>query len=266
VTPWQELDQEQQRREARKMELYAAMVTNLDRHVGRLVAYLKQHGLYENTLIVFMSDNGAASEDFYANPASEPYHSYLREHYDNSYENMGRPGSWVSYGLGWAEAGSAPFARVKVHVTEGGIRAPMVAAGHGVQARGAIGGEYLTVMDLAPTFLELARAEYPDAEGIHPMRGESMVAHLADTSERVHDENYVTVHSHRGRAYIRQGRWKLLDPDRPFDEDDMLLFDLEADPGETVDLADTEPEHYQHMLELWREQRRAAGIVLPQDL
>ena len=266
VTPWQDLDAEQRRREARKMELYAAMVTNLDQHVGRLVEYLKQHRLYENTLIIFMSDNGAASEDFYANPAAEPYYSYLRKHYDNRYENMGRPGSWVSYGLGWAEAGSAPFARVKTHVTQGGINAPMIAAGYGVQARGEMDREYVTVMDLAPTFLELAGVEYPDGEGIHPMRGESMFTHLADTSERVHDESYVTVHSHRGRAYIRQGRWKLLDPDRPFDEAGMMLFDLEADPGETVDLAATKPEQYQHMLELWREHRRAAGVVLPEDL
>ena len=143
---------------------------------------------------------------------------------------------------------------------------PMVAAGYGVQARGAIGREYVTVMDLAPTFLELAGVEYPETEGIHPMRGESMAAHLAGKSAQVHDESYVTVHSHSGRSYIRQGRWKLLDPDRPFDEADMMLFDLEADPGETVDLAAKEPEQYQHMLELWREQRRAAGIVLPQDL
>jgi arylsulfatase len=266
VTPWRDLDDQQRRREARKMELYAAMVSNLDANVGRLVEYLKQNGLYENTLVVFMSDNGAAAGDFYNFREWEPYYSYLREHYDNSYENMGRPNSWVSYGTAWAEAGSAPFRRYKGYATEGGITAPMIIAGVAVASTGARSRAYSTVMDLAPTFLELAGVDYPASEEIQPMRGESMVPHLAGEAAQVHDENYVTVHSHGGRAYLRQGKWKLVNVDRPFDEARMALFDLESDPGETNNLAESEPEKYQGLLELWRSERKARGIVLPQDL
>jgi arylsulfatase A-like enzyme len=93
IAPWDSLSAEQQRIESRKMELYAAMVDNLDDHVGQLIDYLKANDLYENTLIVFMSDNGAAGEDFYR---AGPYAEFIQSHYDNRYENMGKPNSWVS--------------------------------------------------------------------------------------------------------------------------------------------------------------------------
>ena len=126
ITPWEELDAEQRRRESRKMELYAAMVSNLDEHVGRLVAYLRQHDLHDDTLIVFMSDNGAAAEDFYGDPAWGDYHVYVRAHYENRYENMGKPDSFVSYGPGWAEAGSAPNVAV---FPQPGLAADMASRG-----------------------------------------------------------------------------------------------------------------------------------------
>ncbi len=76
------------------MELYAAMVDNLDDHVGRLIDYLKANDLYDNTLIIFMSDNGAAAEDFYN---QEPFKEYVQEHYDNAYGNMGRASSFRAF-------------------------------------------------------------------------------------------------------------------------------------------------------------------------
>jgi arylsulfatase len=263
IRPWEELTGEERRREARKMELYAAMVENLDHHVGRLIDYLKSNGLYENTLIVFMSDNGAAGEDFFY---VGPFVEYIRSHYDNSYENMGRPSSWVSYGPPWAEAGSAPFSRYKGYTREGGIVAPMVVSGAGVRRRGDIDAAYLTVMDLAPTFLELAGGEYPPDGSAEPMLGESMVAFLQGRAPRIHDENYVTALYHEGHAFIQRGKWKLVNLEAPFREADLELFDLEADPGETTDLSAAEPEVFAEMLQLWRTTRVELGIILESDL
>jgi arylsulfatase len=263
VTPWDELDPEQQRIEAREMELYSAMVDNLDDHVGRLVTHLKEIGVYDTTLIVFMSDNGAAAEDFY-NEGS--YVEYLQANFDNSYEKMGTAESFVSYDDPWAEAGSAPFKRRKGYTTEGGIVAPMILAGPGVNASGRIDSGYVTVMDLAPTFIDLSGARYPEEDGIRPMLGESMQPFLAGEVETVHDESYVTALYHRGRAYLRQGRWKISNLEGPFDEADFELFDVIADPGETTDLSQSEPEQYETMLELWREERHRLGIILPQDI
>jgi len=266
ITPWEELDVEQQHRESRKMELYAAMVTNLDGHVGQLVDYLKKYDLYNNTLIVFMSDNGAAAEDFY-NDQKYGHHSvHVRAHYDNAYPDMGKPGSFVSYGAPWAEAGSAPFHRYKGYSREGGITAPMIISGKGVAAAGSKTAAYVTVMDIAPTLLEQAGVGYPQDGSVAAPLGESMNSLLAANSDLVHDEEYVTVQSHGGRAMIRKGRWKLTNLETPFDESKFELFDLDADPGETKNLAGTRPEKYQELLGLWRKERLKFGIVLPQDL
>jgi len=262
ITPWEDLDPGQKRREARKMELYAAMVENLDHHVGRIIDYLKSNGLYDNTLVVFMSDNGPAGEDFY-NRGS--YAEFVRGHYDNTYENMGRPTSWVSYGPQWAEAGSPAFSRFKRYAREGGITAPFIVAGPQVGSGGVVSTTYLTVMDLAPTFLELAQAKYPDDRSFRPMLGESLVPLLTGL-EPVHDENYVTTLYHGGRAFIRQGMWKLVNLDPPFDESRFELFNLENDPGETENLAEVEPDKFAELIALWRVERKKLGIVLPGDL
>jgi arylsulfatase len=264
VEPWVELTTDQKRTEARKMELYAAMVDNLDFHVGRLIASLKSQGLYDNTLIIFMSDNGADGGDHY--DVADPRSQYLRAHYDNSYDNMGKVGSWLTYGRPWAEAGSAPFSRYKDFTREGGIVAAMIAAGPGVASSGTIDSTYLTVMDLAPTFLELGGATYPSDGSVAPMLGESMVDFLAGSETEVHDDNYVTTLYHGGKALLRQGRWKIVTLDPPFDESRFQLFDIEADPGETRNLALQYPERMASMIALWRETRLELGIVLPQDL
>ena len=263
IIPWDELDAETQRHEARKMEIYAAMVENLDGHVGRLIEYLKSNDMYDDTLIVFMSDNGAAGEDFFN---SGGYVSYLQENFDNSYENMGTATSWVSYGAPWAEAGSAPFSRLKSTTREGGLVAPMIIAGSGVAVHGAINTSYLTVMDLAPTFLELGGGEYPTDGSVSPMLGESMGGVLSGEATFVHDDDYVTVLFHWNHAALRQGKWKLVNSVLPFSASNFELFDMEADPGETTNLAEVEPEKYESLLALWRTKRRELGIILPGDL
>lgn len=263
VTPWTELSAEQQRKESRKMELYAAMVDNLDDHIGRLIDYLKSNDLYDNTLIVFMSDNGAAGEDFYNDVR---FSEYIQANFDNSYDKMGTAASFVSYDDPWAEAGSAPFQRHKSYTREGGIVAPMIIAGPGVEARNVIDSSYLTIMDLAPTFLEIAGAPYPNDESVYPMLGESINGFLAGDEDAVHDENYVTTLYHRGYAYLRQGKWKVSNLDPPFDEARFELFNVETDPGEITNLADAEPEKFAELIALWREERLRLGIILPEDL
>jgi arylsulfatase len=263
VRPWAELDAETRRREARKMELYAAMVENLDGHIGRLLDYLKRNGLHENTLIVFMGDNGADGIDFYDRG---PYVDYLRDHYPNRFEEWGGPDSWVSYDYPWAEASSAPFKRYKSYASEGGIAAPLVIAGKGVAARDRISHSYLTVMDLAPTFIDLAAARYPDDGSVAPMLGESLRPLLSGRSDEAHAPDYVTVLEHRNQALVRQGHWKLTAVDPPFEETDFALYDLASDPGETTDLSTQFPEKRSELLEIWRQRRLALGIVLPEDL
>lgn len=263
IARWESLVPEEQRRESRKMELYAAMVDNLDDHVGRLLQYLRDHDLYDKTLIVFMSDNGAAAEDFY-NTGS--YVDYVRANFDNSLDNMGRPNSFVSYGPQWAEAGSAPFQYYKGYTREGGMVAPLIIAGPGVAQMDTVNDAYATVMDLAPTFLETGRATYPADGSVQAMLGSSMVSVLSGKAAAVHDDDYVTTLSHRGRSFLRKGDWKIANVDGPFDESEFELFNLALDPGETTNLATENPEKYTELVDLWRSERLRLGIILPEDL
>ncbi len=258
---WEDLSPAEQRLESRKMELYAAMVDNLDRHVGRLINYLKDNDLYDDTLIVFMADNGAAGEDFYY---SGPYADYIQAHYDDSYERAGRRGNYLSYGPQWAEAGSAPYRLYKGFPSEGGIVAPMIITGARVRHRREFSAAYVTVMDLAPTFIELAGARYPADKT--PMLGRSAVEFLDGHTDAVHADDYVTTFAYSQRAYVRRGNWKLLTLEQPFDERDFALYNLAEDPGESVDLSLSNPRMYDELLHLWRTQRRQLGIVLPEDL
>ena len=263
ITPWGDLTADEQRKESRKMELYAAMVDNLDDHVGRLIKHLKDQGLYDNTLVIFMSDNGAAAEDFHN---SGPFVDYIQGNFDNAYEKMGTAESFVSYGPQWAEAGSAPYQGRKEYTREGGINTPIIIAGTGVVAKGQINRKYFTVMDLAPTFLELAGASYPDDGSVKLILGESINSFLAGKSDSVHDDEYVTAGYHSGRAYLRQGKWKISTLEPPFDEKFFELHDLSVDPGEANNLAEAEPEKFEELIALWQEKRKELGIVLPEDL
>jgi arylsulfatase len=263
ITPWEDLDERQKQREARRMELYAAMVANLDGHIGRLLAYLRDIGELDSTLIVFMSDNGAAGEDFFN---TGPFVAYLRARFDNSYENMGTPKSFVAYGPPWAEASSAPFSRHKTYTRQGGIVAPMIIAGPGVVQQGAVEHDFVTVMDLAPTILDLAGISYPDDEALAAPEGETLLPLLRGERTAAHEHDRTMALYHRGRAFLRHGPWKLVTLEPPFDESKFELYNVVRDPGETADLAAEEPEKYRELIGLWRSERRRLGIVLPQDL
>jgi arylsulfatase A-like enzyme len=264
VKAWNTLSTEEKAIESRKMELYAAMVDNLDEQIGRLLQFLRDEKLYENTIIVFMSDNGAAGEDFYVR---RPYSDFIRPRYDNRYENMGSATSFVCYGTPWALAGAAPFSYHKGYATEGGIVAPLIVSGKGINAMSTARREFVTVMDLAPTFLEWAKAPYPGKRGgtnTQPMLGESLGSYIKGKSQQAHSGTYGVGLEQGGTAYYRKGKWKLTTVTRPYREEDMKLYDVETDPGESVDLSTKYPEKRDELLNAWRVYQQAHGIRIAQ--
>ena len=159
-----------------------------------------------------ISDNGAAAEDFYNVGGFVPW---LRRNFDNSYEKMGTPESYVAYGPQWADAGSAPFRGHKQHATEGGIVAPMIVAGPGIDAAGSIESAYAGVMDLAPTFLELAGGSYPgdswDCPNQAYVREEHPAAPLRCCRRSSHgDSEVLGPLPWRRQSFLRIGDWKLV--------------------------------------------------------
>jgi arylsulfatase A-like enzyme len=265
VPKWSDLDPDQKGREARRMEIYAAMVENIDSHVGRLLEYLRKTGRYENTLIIFFSDNGANGFEMHMYPDTDE--AWVDRNSDNRFSNWGRRGSRIAQGPGWAQVSSTPFRLFKGFIAEGGIRAPLIVSGPGVSGVEETSHAFTHVMDLAPTFLEIAGISYPtnyQGREVEPMRGRSMMPLLAGQRDRVRGDDEPIGFELLGWRAVRVGDWKVTWISEPFGVSNWQLFDLAADPGETRDLADQKPELVQRLVEQWETYAKEVGVVLPE--
>lgn len=249
---WDSLSEEEQRFAARRMEIYAAMVSDLDHYVGEFVDYLKSIGEYDNTLIVFTSDNGAESSRRDLNP---PISDYIGNGFDNSFDNLGEGDSYVMYGPNWATVSSIPNRRYKFTAFEGGVQVPAFAHFPGRIPANSRNDSPMTVMDLLPTFLALAETPVPGEQyrgrDIHPPKGRSMLPVLTGETDRLHPQDHLfgwELFGHRG---IRQGDWKIVWDIAEGDDARWQLFNLADDPSEKTDLADSRPERLAGMINLW---------------
>jgi arylsulfatase A-like enzyme len=253
---WADMAPEEQAVSARTMEVYAAMVERMDWNIGRVTDYLSRTGEFDNTVVIFLSDNGAEGAIVEAMPLSGAYiMEQVRLHYDNSLDNIGRPSSCIWYGPRWAQAATAPSRLHKAFTTEGGIRVVSFITWPGFRRQGEIGTAFSTVMDVMPTLLELAGAAHPGASyqgrGIVPMRGRSLVPYMNKQCDTVHGDETGTGWELFGRRAIRRGDWKALYLPAPYGPGKWQLYDLSADPGEIADMADAHPEKLAELLQLW---------------
>jgi arylsulfatase len=261
VGSWDSLSPEEQRNHARDMEVYAAMVEYMDMSIGRLFNSLKEKGLYENTLIVFFSDNGANGAHATAYPGNADG-AYLGT-FDNNIDNRGLSNSFVDMGPGWAKASSAPFRLFKSFTSQGGIKSPLIAKlpGQMTQA-GDWNHAFLHVTDIVPTFLEVAGAIYPeqfDGRALRQPIGKSLLPILRGEAESVRAKDGVGYELFEMKAYIRDD-WKLLRLPEPFSTGDWQLFDIRKDPGEIHDLSDDFPQIKAEMIAAWQEYARANDV------
>jgi arylsulfatase A-like enzyme len=272
VPAWSSLTSEQRAIEARKMEVYAAMVDRLDRNVGRVIDALRASGQLDNTLILFTADNGPEGNEIAAPKQVTDPATIQKLGIDNSLANIGRGNSYVGYGFAWAQAGSAPSWLVKGYTTEGGTRTVTFASGKGV-AGGRVSGALLHVTDIAPTMLAEAGLAQPatyKGRAILPFEGRDLSQLLAGKADAVRTPDDLTAWElFDGRA-IRQGDWKAvyLAPAssrylKQRGDGHWQLFDLSKDPGETIDLADREPARLAALTAGWNRYAAAKGVVSP---
>ncbi len=233
IPAWNDLSEEDRRWEADRMEVFAAMVDLLDQNVGRLVDYLKAKGIYDNTLILFCSDNGACPFERTRGRDKAPWD----------------PESYWTYDVGWAHAGNTPFRLYKQNQHEGGISSPLIAhwpAGLKTPAGGTT-DQPGHLIDFMATFVELAGAKYPDHVGerqVDPLQGKTLLPILRGETREPHETLYF--HFSTDRA-LRQGDWKLVSSKLGAWE----LYDLAADRTELNDLAGTHPDRVKAMAEEW---------------
>ena len=276
VKEWQRLTPEEKAKSCRAMECFAGMVECIDANVGKVGDYLRSTGELDNTFVCFMSDNGAEGAAYEAYPIVQgSMLQHLQKYYDNSLDNLGNGNSFIWYGPRWAQAATAPSRLYKAYTTEGGVRVPFLAKFPGNMlvpsdlsiSKTGITDQFATVMDLAPTILDMAGVSHPAptyrGREVVSMRGTSMLPFVRGTSRRIHSQDFVQGWETCGRAALRKGDWKIVFIPKPKGPERWQLYNLVQDPGETEDLAD-QPEgkwRMEELLKLWDQYVLETGVI-----
>jgi arylsulfatase len=246
----------------------------MDQNVGRVIAELKQRGTYDNTVIIFLADNGPEGSEIDAPFQVRGVPGGVQKlGIDNSLGNIGKATSYVGYGAGWAQANSSPSWLVKGYPTEGGTRVTAFAVGKGV-AGNRIARGYLSVTDVAPTLLSLAGLTQPTTfkgRAILPFEGRSLVPVLAGEASEIHAPSEAIGTELFYRRALRKGDWKAVylpktEAAYPRDgvgEGKWQLFNLATDPAESKDLAASQPEKLAELVGEWDRYAAQKGVALP---
>jgi len=254
----------------RHMEIYASMVEYMDDQIGRVFNYLKQIDEYDNTVVIFISDNGAEGANlmkmFSGQPGTAGYMHAVNNFAEAGHNSIGRKGTFAEYGPAWAQAGMTPFRLYKGFLAEGGIRSPLIVSGPGVQGAGKINREaVLHVQDIAPTILDMAGIQHPSTfkgREIVPMQGKSWAGMLAGKTKSPRTSDDWLGWELFGNRAIRQGDWKISWLHKPFGIWDWQLFNLANDPGEQYDLSSKFPEKKQDLIARWDEYEKTNGVII----
>jgi arylsulfatase len=242
VTPWEQLTAGERRREEERMEVYAAMVDRLDQGVGRVLAALAETGQAEDTVVVFLSDNGGCA----SLPDAAQLQDYIAFNRDIP---VGDRRGYEFVGPGWGWAQNSPFRRHKTWTYEGGISTPMIVRWPRVVRAGAVNAEQWHLVDFMPTLLELAGQVYPASGGgpaLLPLEGRSLLPALLGRAAGARPVPLCW--ELFGNRAVRDGRWKLVwgASDRRWE-----LYDLSVDRSETHDLAARHPDRVAALATIW---------------
>lgn len=243
---WDSLPAERRADLARRMAIYAAMIDRMDQNIGRITADLRSKGQLEDTLIVFLSDNGACAEwdPFGFDGSSGPNNTL---HQGTDLEKMGGPGTYHSAGSGWANASNTPWRMYKHYAHEGGINSPCIMHWPaGLKRRGAIEHTPAHLIDLMPTIVEASGSRYPRRLGsreILPPAGASLIPALRGQKMPARTLYF----EHEGARAVREGRYKLT----AVRGGPWQLYDIEADRTEMHDLAVKQPRLVEALSKKW---------------
>jgi arylsulfatase len=265
VRPWETLSEDERRLFSRMAEVYAAFLSHTDDEIGRLLRFLDESGQRENTIIVFVSDNGASGEGGPNGSVNE--NKFFNGIPDSIEENLayidelGSPSTYNHYPVGWAWAFNTPFKMWKRYNFEGGVADPMIVSWpKGIDARGELRHQFLHATDVLPTIYDLLGINLPEVvNGFRQVPLEGVSFRSTFESDDVPTPKESGFFSMLGsRAVWRRG-WKAVSVHPTiagwghFDEDRWELYDTEKDPTEAHDLASDHPEKLQELIEHWFE-------------
>ncbi len=262
VEAWDTLSPEKRREAARDMEVYAAMIDYLDEQIKRVFDYLKETGEYENTMIIFLSDNGANGHPPTAYP--EQTEEYLNS-FDNRLENRGLPNSFIDPGPGWAQASMAPSRLFKGFTAEGGIKAPLLVKLPGTMTNaGTMNHSFFHIRDIMPTLLDVANVSHQEqinGRKVIPMQGRSVLDLFQGNAETPYAGADQVGYELFGLKAFIHGEWKVLWMPKPIGKGDWELFNLKEDPAELRDLSEENPQKLKELVGLWEHYKEENGVL-----
>ncbi len=264
---WNALSADEKREHAKHMEVYAAMAEAMDHEIGRLVSHLKARGQFDNTVFVFLSDNGSDPADPLNIPASR---AYVRMNYDTQAQALGGKGTFVANGPNWASATVSPLQGYKYFAGEGGLRVPLVISGIPGMTKDQLSLAFTHVTDIVPTLLEAVGI--PNHQGnyqgtaVEPLIGRSMLPMLLGQVKNVHSADQPIGYELAGSAALFKGDYKLVKNIAPLGDGQWRLYNLLADPGEVRDIAASESERFKTMLADYEAYAQTNGVLpIPKD-
>ena len=241
VRPWEDVPNDQKKRSDYRMAVYAAQIYSIDQNMGKLIEALEDEGELDNTLILFLSDNGACAE---------PYNEFGGGDFDRI--NDPTTGGMISVGSGWANMQNTPFRQYKNRPYEGGMATPFIAhwpAGVAKQLEGKFVGDLAHVLDVMPTIIDLSGAEYPAQVGeelIPEPEGLSLLPILKGHGREAPEYLFF---EHQMNCAVRSGEWKAISK---FGEYDWELYNIKNDRNELNDVADQYPKVVARLDRAWR--------------
>ncbi|MAS96262.1 MAG: hypothetical protein CMO55_23920 [Verrucomicrobiales bacterium] len=244
--PWKSLNDEQKKFQADKMEIHAAMIDRMDIEIGRIFDQIKSMGEWENTLVIFLSDNGASAEIMVRADGHDPS------------APMGSAETYLCLGPGWSTSSNTPFRRHKTWTHEGGTSTPfLVSWPKGIEAKGDFRSNPGHVVDVVPTILQLAGTCFP--EEAPPSPGRSLVPTFTEDNSVDHEFLWWF---HDGHKAIRMGDWKAVAPKG----ESWELYNVAEDRDESTDLAIVNPEQLEYLASRWEQQLKDTIELATRDL
>jgi arylsulfatase len=250
--------------EVRGMEVYAGMLDAMDYHLGRVLDFLRDIGGYDNTIIIFLSDNGANAWYSIEYPGADD--PDFAAQFDYSVENIGHPGSNYAYGMGWSRASGGPLDKHKMTVGEGGIRVPLMVSGPGING-GRQTDAFAYVWDILPTVLDFAGLEYPSqyrGRSVEAPRGRSLLPLLNGSADELYGDDEYVGGEMGGGKWMRRGSYKAVSVAPPYGDGEWRLYNVDEDPGEANDLAGQMTDMLEELIASWERYAEDVGVIPPE--
>tara|TARA_Y100000385_G_C13102508_1_gene645441 strand:- start:1206 stop:2963 length:1758 start_codon:yes stop_codon:yes gene_type:complete len=255
---WEDLTEEDKKYKAKAMAVNAAMLESMDTHIGRYITYLKSVGKYQNTMFVITSDNGPEASAVGDVAAMKIW--LKTQGYHQDYERLGEQGSFNYIGPEFASAAAGPSSYFKFYAGEGGLRVPLIFSGPQIP-KGDTLHSFTWITDITPTILSLAGIDIPKIAPVGPMTGKNLTPLLRKEVQQVYETDDIIGMEAAGQCALYKGDLKLVRNGKPYGDGIWRMYNLNNDPGETIDLKESEPSIFASMIKHYDDYTTENNVV-----